>query len=420
MNTGSIYHGRSISQEEERLYHHLLHLVQTEPPHRLIERFRLLFIEGTGYPDPELQKTVDLLIQSPSATQNFRFVLNRCCHILINRWQSRPHQYEKVAELISLFESKPSRPIAGDFSRSRLINRQRQITQAFQHTEQYLTLKRLSSVLLPELTPAESQPFGTLIRRYPYLYEHCLVTEGTPNVQKASIRQLQAERQKQFELDLSKYVTYQVRRASSNRVIHPVENPTLLDDRSLSSALHQFTGKIDGNYTCKDVAKRFSVHCQQAKSYKHFKADLYHYLTDAVNPAYGNRHFNQQLGQFLKQTYSESENQPLSDFLMTRTCSQLLNFLVIDSLQQPQHFVFIDLLSNLGATATTRLLLQIVLLCQRVKPYLEKRFSVLFHHYEGYSRDRVQWLVAAMENLQLALSTNFSDLNLCLVHQLVR
>ncbi|MCU0548259.1 MAG: hypothetical protein MUC48_02815 [Leptolyngbya sp. Prado105] len=420
MNTGSIYQSRGITQEEEQLYHHLLERVQTEPPHLLIERFRLLFIEGTGYPDRELQKTVDRLIQSPVAAQNFRFVLNRCCHILINRWQSRPHQYQEIAELVALFESRPSRQITGDFSRSRLIKQQRQLTQDFQQTEQYLTLKRLSSVLQPEPTLAESQPFGTLIRRYPYLYEHCLVTEGTPHIQKASIRQLQTERQKQYELDLSKYVTYQVRRASSDRSIHPVQNPTLLDERSLSSALQQFTGKIRGNDTCKDIAQRFSAHCQQVKSYAHFKAELYHYLTDTVNPSYGTRHFNKQLGQFLGNTYSESETQPLSDFLMVRTCSQLLNFLVIDSIQQPQHFVFIDLLSNLGATATTQLLLQIVLLCRRVKPYLEKRFSVLFHHYEGYSRDRVQWLVAAMENLHLALSINFSDLNLCFVNQLVR
>lgn len=420
MNTGSIYQSRAITQEEERLYQHLLELVQTESPHLLIERFRLLFVEAMSYPDSDLQRNVDRLIQSAAAAQTFRFILNRCCHILINRWQSRPYQYEEIAELIALFESTPIRPIAADFSRSRIIKRQRQLMQEFQQTEQYLTLKRLSNVLQPELTIAESQPLGTLIRRYPYLYEHCLVAEGTPNVQKASIRQLQTERQKQFEIDLSRYITYQVRRVSSDRIVYPVENPTLLDEPSLSSALYQFTGKIDGNYTCREVAQQFSAHCKEVRSYKNFKSELYQYLTDAVDPAYGKRHFNQQLEQFLTNSYQDSETQPLTDFLMVRTCSQLLNFLVIESTQQPQHFVFVDLLSNLGATATTRLLLQIVLLCRRVKPYLEKRFSLLFHHYESYSRDRVQWLIAAMENLHIALSINFSDLNLCFVNQLMR
>ncbi|MGG6270776.1 hypothetical protein ACQ4M3_39835 [Leptolyngbya sp. AN03gr2] len=418
MNAGSIHQSRGITPEEQRLYDHLLKLVQSESPQVLTERFRLLFVEGTGYPDLAFQQDLDRLVQSTTSAQEFRFILNRCCHILINRWQSRPQHYGAIADLVASFESAPTRPITADFSRSRIIKQQRTLIQEFQQTEQYLTLKRLATVLQP--APTETESFGTLIRRYPYLYEHCLVAEGTPDIQQASIRQLQADRQKQFELDLSKYVTYQVRRAASNRIIHPVENPTLLDDRSLSQALHQFTGKVHGNDTCREVAQRFLAHCQGIRSYKEFKAELYHYLTDTVNPAYGKRHFNQQLGKLLINAYPQSDSQPLSDFLMVRTCSQLLNFLVVESVHRPQHFVFVDLLSNLGATSTTQLLLQIVLLCRRVKPYLEKRFSILFHHYESYSRDRVQWLIAAMENLQIALSTNFSALNLCFVNQLVR
>ncbi|BAU10909.1 hypothetical protein LEP3755_14010 [Leptolyngbya sp. NIES-3755] len=418
MNAGSIHQSRGITPEEQRLYDHLLKLVQSESPQVLNERFRLLFVEATGYPDLAFQQDLDRLVQATISAQEFRFILNRCCHILINRWQSRPQYYGAITDLVALFESAPTRPITADFSRSRIIKQQRTLIQEFQQTEQYLTLKRLATVLQP--APTETESFGTLIRRYPYLYEHCLVAEGTPDIQQASIRQLQADRQKQFELDLSKYVTYQVRRASSNRVIHPVKNPTLLDDRSLSQALHQFTGKVHGNDTCREVAQRFLTHCQGVRSYKEFKAELYHYLTDTVNPAYGKRHFNQQFGNLLVNAYPQSDSQPLSDFLMVRTCSQLLNFLVVESIHRPQHFVFVDLLSNLGATSTTQLLLQIVLLCRRVKPYLEKRFSILFHHYESYSRDRVQWLIAAMENLQIALSTNFSALNLCFVNQLVR
>lgn len=426
MNAGSIYQSRGITPEEQRLYDHLLQLVQTESPHAITDRFRLLFVECTGYPDFSFQQDLDRLVQSTTSAQEFRFILNRCCHILINRWQSRPQHHTAIAELIALFEAAPTRPITADFARSRVIKQQRHLIQDFQQTEQYLTLKRLATVLQPAELPTETEPFGTIIRRYPYLYEHCLVTEGTPDSQQASIRQLQVDRQKQFEIDLSKYVTYQVRRSSSDsfatrdRIIHPVENPTLLDERSLSSALHQFTGKVNGNDTCREVAQRFLTHCQEVRSYRQFKAELYHYLTDAVNPAYGKRHFNQQLGDLLINSYPESESQPLSDFLMVRTCSRLLNFLVIESAHRPQHFVFVDLLSNLGATLTTQLLLQIVLLCRRVKPHLEKRFSILFHHYESYSRDRVQWLIAAMENLHIALSTNFSALNLCFVHQLVR
>jgi hypothetical protein len=395
-------------------------LVQTESARSLINRFRVLFVEGIGYPDLDLQKHLDRLIQSPTSAQEFRFILNRCCHILINRWQSRINSDGEIAELVALFELAPTRPITADFSRSRIIKQQRYLIQAFQKTDQYLALKRLATVLNPPELTKESESFGTMIRRYPYLYEHCLVTEGTPDSHQASIRQLQVDRQKQFEIDLAKYVTYQIRRRVSDRILQPVQNPTLLDERSLKTALHQFTGKVNGTDTCREVAHRFRAHCQEVRSYRQFKSELYHYLADAVNPAYGKRHFNQQLENFLNHIYLESESQPLTDFLVVRTCSQLLNFLVVESANRPQHFVFVDLLSNLGGTSTTQLLLQIVLFCQRVKPYLEKRFSILFHHYEGYRRDRVQWLISAMENLHIALSTNFSALNLGFGHQLVR
>ncbi|MER3478157.1 MAG: hypothetical protein C4287_18955, partial [Leptolyngbya sp. ERB_1_2] len=277
MNAESIYHCRGITREEQQLYDHLLKLVQTESPHTLTERFRLLFVEGTGYPDLTLQQDLDRLVQSNTSAQEFRFILNRCCHILINRWQTRPQQHSAIAELIALFESAPTRPVTAEFSRSRIIKQQRHLIQEFQQTEQYLSLKRLATVLQPAELPTETESFGTLIRRYPYLYEHCLVTEGMPNSQQSSIRQLQADRQKQFEVDLSKYVTYQMRCTSGSHLIHPVENPTLLDQRSLSTALHQFTGKVNGNDTCREVARRFLNHCQEVGSYREFKAELYYY-----------------------------------------------------------------------------------------------------------------------------------------------
>jgi hypothetical protein len=56
-----------------------------------------------------------------------------------------------------------------------------------------------------------------------------------------------------------------------------------------------------------------------------------------------------------------------------------------------------------------------VLLCRKVKPYLERRLSILFSHYEGYSRETVQWLVLALENVNVALSTNFGTVDLSFI-----
>jgi len=52
-----------------------------------------------------------------------------------------------------------------------------------------------------------------------------------------------------------------------------------------------------------------------------------------------------------------------------------------------------------------------VLICGKVKPYLEKRLAILFGHYEFSTREGVVWLVKALENVNLALTTNFGKVD---------
>ena len=60
-------------------------------------------------------------------------------------------------------------------------------------------------------------------------------------------------------------------------------------------------------------------------------------------------------------------------------------------------------------------------MCRKVKPYLDKRFAILFNHYESFSRDGVPWLVKALEHLQLAFSVHFGQVDLtCLNHVKMR
>ncbi|XGV96748.1 MAG: hypothetical protein ACAF41_28995 [Leptolyngbya sp. BL-A-14] len=429
MSTWTPNFNRQIDQEEQQLYDHLLRLVQSELPNQLIERFRALFVDGVGYPDAEIAAAINKIATSKTADQEFRFVLNRCCHILINRWQTRPQLQAAIPELISIFETTPARPIT-EYSRSRSVRRLRELVKGFVDSEQYVTLRRLSQVMDQTgdaSTPPAHEPIGALIRRYPYLYEHCLLTDGSTYEHQQTIRQLQAKAQRQYEVDLSQYVTYQVRRSqlgheglghAGSRILQPVKNPTLLSDRELCSALKQFAGKSQSDGTYRDSAQRFLTHTNQTPTFQSFKDDLYQYITASVDPEYGRRQFNNQLYSQLKSTLPESDDQKLNDFLLVRTCSQLLNFLVVESPQRPNHFVFVDLISNIGSTLTTGLLLKIVLICRKVKPYLEKRFSILFNHYEFCRRDGVQWLVEAMETLNLALSTNFSTIDLSFINQI--
>ena len=110
--------------------------------------------------------------------------------------------------------------------------------------------------------------------------------------------------------------------------------------------------------------------------------------------------------------YTDRDDKKVDDFLIVRTCSNLFNFMVVDPSAGRQHFVFVDLINNLGAVLTTGLLLRVLLICHKVRPFLERRFALLFNHYETSASDTVSWLVQVLENINIALSLNFGRVDL--------
>jgi hypothetical protein len=425
VNTQIAYSDRQISAQEQALYDHLLTYIDLEPPEQLVQRFQALFIEGgSGYPDRDIISDLDQILADKQVDLYFRHILNRCCHILINRWQSQRQSQSAIPQLVNLFEVGPTQPLR-EFSRSRSIQQLRQVVNQFVETEQYLVLKRLAQVIsTPETAEpdlSQSRPLGTLIGRYPYLYEHCLIGEESSLEHQNHIRRIQTEAQQRFEVDLSHYVTYRARRAQLKRQanfeqraqqLRPSTNPTLLTDRELVASLRQFAGKPEQHCSYQELAHRFLAQNCQAATYKSFKDDLYAYITSNLPTGYSNHKFNNLLHQQLADIYPDSNQKKLNDFLMVRTCSQLFNLLVVDSSASRQHFVFVDLINNLGPLVTTSLLLKIVLLCRKVKPYLERRFSILFGHYEGTAQSTVTWLVKVLESMNIALSLNFGKIDL--------
>jgi hypothetical protein len=411
-------YNRPIEPFEQVLYDHFLQWVDREPPAALIQRFKALFIDGEPYGDREVAKALEQIVCSYCADAEFRFVMNRCCHILINRWQARSPSQGAVLDLIGLFDQVPE---PGGLFRSRSVRRLQDLVLDFTATEQCVTLRRLARVLGEQLEGNRSghQELGMLIPRYPYLYTHCLLNEDSVSEQKLTVQKLQADRQRQFEVDLSRYVTSMVRRSPSGAASHrpslPQNNPTLLSDRDLGGALKQYIGRVDGTHTYRDMAQSFLAHSQHTPSYRVFKNDLFEYITATIDSDYGSRQFSNQLYQQLRTASPENDDRRLSDFLVVRTCSQLLNFLVVESPQNPRHFVFMDLIANLGPILTAGLLLKIVLICRKVKPYLERRLSILFNHYESCEQATVQWLVQVLESMNLALCLHFGNIDLSFI-----
>lgn len=434
----SIPYYRSSSPEEQRLYDHLINCRKAESPEQLLERFQCLFIDSIEYPDAEILEILHALAVSRLAAAEFKYILNRCCRILINFWWFQPSCRWAIAELVYLLQAAP-RGTANLPSNQQL----RRLVYQFLQTEEYQSLQRLAYVVEegedfdnPDYAKSrrihrfyqggdrgEGVPrsLRNLIHRYPYLYPYCLGNHSSDH-EFETIRHLQAERQRKFERDLSRYMTYLVQQANGTSRPSELEikNPTLLSDSRLRRTVKHFICPVEGTSTYRDLARRFHLYSNQQQPYRVFKDNLYRYLItsiDAAKPDYGKHHFNGWLYTQLKNTLPQSDTQTLNKFLVTRTCHQLIDSLIANPQQFSNHLTFIDLINNVGATLTVGLLLKLLLLCNNLRSNLEKRFASLYKHYEPVA-DGIDWLIESLENLQIAFSIHFGEVDFPCTSQL--
>ena len=422
----------SIKELQQQVYDHLLYCVKTESPLKILERFNHLFIKATGYQDNRIRLTLENIIENGSEAE-FPLFLNRCCHIIVNRWQMQPNCKIEIIELICLLER--ALPPGGAVSRH--ARKQRQLIKDFLSSEYFVRLQRLARLIDGSLEAEDRRPqqidvisnsVGDLIQRYPYLHQHCLLTEGSTEEFQQTVETIQAGIQSSYERNLSQYITHRVRLARlvkkykaanktkiPKKLIQKVDNPTLLSDRDLDRALRHYMGKIDRNHSYYDLSQQFLTHTTQTRSYQEFKKDLYEYIISGVDSRFGKRRFNQKLCDCLQNTMPEFDNRELDEFLTMRTYCQLFKFLVVDGKSDSSHERYIDLITYLGEVRTIGLLLKLVLLCGKVKPYLEQRFSILFSHYEAVSEDQAPWLIKSLENLQVAFSIHFGEADFSLI-----
>ncbi len=394
------------SSDEQKLYAHLQYYCEIESPQQLIQRFRSLFLGETEYSDSEIWGILTRILDSNCSHQEYSHILNRCSYILINRWLKRRKCQWAIYELVQLFEVLPT-GVPPCWTAQRL----RSLLKRFIQSEQYHALRRLAKAFkdCKNSEPEEPKTLDTLIIRYPYLYEHFFLTNDSTDEQRKEIRMMRHRSQSRLEHDLSEYVINRTRNADQGVILLPTHNPTLLSDQKYYSAVNHFTSKIDGQHTYAELAKEFVKHSRQTRSYRTFKEELYEYVSSSIDPKYGKNSFNKRLYQVLQETLSHNDSQKVNDALLAGTCRKLFNFMVIENSQNPSHFVFVDLLNNLGATSVIGALLKLVLICRKVKRDLEKRFSVLFGHYANFTKEKVFWLVEALENANIAFSLNFGS-----------
>ncbi len=403
---------------EQIIYEHFIHVVRTETPSKVLERFRTLFIEGVNYSDSRILATIETLAFEKTAEQSFPLIINRCCYIIVNYWQMQPGGHVPVATLVGMLENLHDVRM----TYSRVVRRLRQLLHIYLQSDDYPKLKRLNFVLNGENSTKNTiaeRPLGTLINRYPYLYEHSLVSEERTFENVETIKRVQRELRREQEINLSHYLTYQVRRSrikaqlgrDAADSLAPVINPTLLSTKELGMAFGHFAGKAEGNATYQDLSRGFVSHLEMQPIVKTFKGDLFDYIVSGVNPSYGKRSFNDRLYKAIYSISPDRDYQRLDEIGLLRVCTHVLNHLVIESPSNPQHFIFMDMINNLGSVFTTGLLLKVVLICQKVKPLLESRLSILFNHYESSQCKGVPWLVKSLENWNVAGAIHFGKVD---------
>ena len=77
----------STKEQQQEIYDHLLYCVKTESPIEVLERFNHLFIKATGYQEASHSYCFRADYRKIQLIQNFPRFFNRCCHIIVNRWQ---------------------------------------------------------------------------------------------------------------------------------------------------------------------------------------------------------------------------------------------------------------------------------------------------------------------------------------------
>lgn len=424
----------NIIGDEQYLYDHLLECVKSQSPQQVLDRFRYLFIQARHYDNQKVLEVLAKLISSKQANLTFPSILNRCCHILINRWQLNPKTQPFIIELVELFDLLPS---GGNIGKS-YASRMTQLVKQFVASDYYKQIQRLAVIISESqerknnLTPSKykgkEETIGKLITRYPYLYDHCLLSVDSSVEQQQTVYQVKNQLEKKFETQLSRFITYQIRIAQAGktsmtsqekeRIIKPVTNPTLLSDRDLGRTLKHYVGPVENGYSYQELSRSFLTHTSDVRNYQLFKDNLYEYIVQSIDSKYGKHTFNKRLYDKIQELYPKYNQSKPDEFLKMRTYSQVFNYLIVESPQNPNHLVFMDMISNMGTTKTIGLLLKLVLVCSKVKPYLEKRFSILFNHYESFTKEGAAWLVRSLEKVNVAFSVSFGNLDMSFLRRI--
>lgn len=411
------YSHRDLDSDANRLFSHLLQLRETAYNNQLLNRFKALFIDGDHYPEPEILALLHRIVASNRA-EAFANVFNRSCYILINYWWLK-RRWWLTSELIQLIDTAATQPAS-----SPATARLRQCLKQFTQSQLYQQLRDCERVInfIPPGSTREVEVVGGTISQYPYLYPYYLKEWDSQDSGYDALKELQRAREQEFETSLFNYAksSHRGHNGTQKGIKSTLDKPTSLSPENLQSAIRQFSGKVEGSYSYRESAKHFLTTFKQLPDQRTVKQKVGEYLIRTVQytaqPQYGEHKFNYWLHKQLDNDLFERDHSKPNHRLLMHLCRNLIDSLIVPptSRNLENHLMFVDLITNLGATVAIALLLKIVLLCQEfpenlrsMREYVAKQFASLFKHYEKSTKEDLKWLIECLDNWLIASTVQF-------------
>jgi hypothetical protein len=387
--------GFSTQQAQEMIYQFLLELVRKQPPGKVLEEFKHLFIDyDSSDGNVEALQAISEFLFSNNEKE-FLHTLKRSCYILVNNWDtSRNHSY--IKQLVDLFlEFKVNRRTL-----SPTLKRLRAWLTNFVNSQDYYELK----LFLAKYGYSDEEHWS---KRYTsYLLVPQYTNPNNPIEQREAARSLSKKLKDQFKFDLAMYTA---RSQSSAQDTIP-KNPTGLGDDVLR--LIKMIVAKRGNFSYENIAHIF-IKQTQGINYKKFKYALQNYLIFSV----ANKDFveilNKQISEKLEGLYERHHEERLDDALLLRTCNRVIEDLTTEDQQKPSD-LFILLLSQGNPLTLVIVLLKIILICPNARTHLEICIAKLIEYYMDYPEDESKWVVNFFEvfNITFAIHADNVQYNL--------
>jgi hypothetical protein len=419
-------YARMTPQTEQSICNWLAQSLKDAGDEDVLMVFQRLLVEGKGITDPAIAAAIEeiALSKEKSAQRDFLRIFDQVCYQLITTWliDGKPSLISQLIDEIGQTVNSKDQIYA------KLPRRLNQLWKLYIQDVYYQRLLKLQIVVTRRSTSTNGQaPLSDLLDRYPFLYESSLLAEDATVEYLEIIQKTKRRAQRDYEFRLSKYLTFQIRKAAlrqnpdPQKSIDSVPNPSLLKSRDLGSALQAFVSNSRHSPdTPWDSACNFQAQIHPNMTFADFKELLYRYLITDLDPASkAQNSFKTRLKEYLRGIIPENHAKALDELSQVRAYTQLLNFLIIDSAERPNHMVLINLVSNIGSTATIGIILKIILICPKAQTSLNHRLAILFNHYYASPQDDVSWLVKLLENWHIASTIHFGKIDTSLLKQIL-